>query len=281
MPFAHVSDISIYYEVLGDSGSPIVLINGYSCTKVDWDLSQLQRMASRHRVVILDNRGVGQTDKPSTLYTMRGFAADVIGLLDALAIDRAHIMGVSMGGMIAQHVALDYPERVLGLVLGCTAAGEPGKIFPISPSNEVVEFLARPSSGDRAKDNRDAWPVIYSRQFIEGNHAYLEAHLQDSLEYPESPLYALQLQLEAILNTHDTLHRLSDIRHPTLVQTGLLDVMIPPGNSRILADRIPNAHLIEYPGAGHGYLDEVGSTAVDDILSFLAVIDVQTLGSEL
>lgn len=273
MPFAHVSDISIYYEVLGDSGSPIVFINGYSGTKVDWDRSQLQRIATQHCVVIFDNRGVGQTDKPTTPYSMHGFAADVIGLLDALAIDRTHLFGVSMGGMIAQHVALDYPERVLGLVLGCTAAGEPGKIFPISPSNEVGEFLAKPSSGDRAKDTRDAWPVIYSRQFIEGNRPYLEAHLQDSLEYPESPPYALQLQLEAIVKTHDSLHRLSDIRHPTLIQAGLLDVMIPPGNSRILAERIPNAHLIEYPGAGHGYLDEVGDTAINDILSFLDVVD--------
>ena len=280
MPFAHVSDISIYYEVFGDSGSPIVLIGGYSTTKVEWDLSQLQRMAARHRVVIFDNRGVGQTDKPSTPYTMPGFAADVIGLLDALAIQKAHVLGVSMGGMIAQHTALNYPDRVLSLVLGCTSAGEPGEPFAISPSSEVVELLSRPSSGDREKDIRDVWPIIYSRQFIEGNRAFLESLLQHILAYPESPPYSLQLQMEAIFNTHDTLHRLSDIRHPTLVQCGSEDVVIPPGNSRILADRIPNARLIEYPGAGHAYLDEVGLAGVDDILSFLAVVDAGMPGGE-
>jgi 3-oxoadipate enol-lactonase len=280
MPFTHVSDITIYYEVLGENGSPIVFISGYSCSKVDWDLSHLQRIANRHRVVIFDNRGTGQTDKPSTPYTMLGFAADTIGILDALAIDSAYILGVSMGGMIAQHVALEYPERVLGLILGCTAAGEHGNLYPYSPSNEVLEILTRPSSGDRAKDIRDAWPIIYSREFIEGNRAYLEARLQDSLNYPEAPPYALQLQLEAILTTHDTLPRLSDIHHPTLVQTGSLDVLIPPGNSRFLADHIPNAHFIEYPGAGHGYLDEVSDAAVNDILSFLDVNDSRTPGGE-
>jgi pimeloyl-ACP methyl ester carboxylesterase len=230
-------------------------------------------MAARHRVVIFDNRGVGQSAKPSTPYTMPGFAADVIGLMDALAVDKAHVMGVSMGGMIAQHVALEYPERVLGLVLGCTAPGEPGTLYPINPSSEVLELLLEPSSGDRAKDNRDAWPIIYSRRFIEGNRAFLEARLQDVLAYPEPPPYALKLQLEAMLNTHDTLHRLAGIRQPTLVQTGSEDVLIPPGNSKILADQIPNARLIEYPGAGHGYFDEACPEAVDDILAFLAEID--------
>jgi len=280
MPLAHVRDISIYYEVLGGGGSPIILIHGYNSTKVEWDLSQLERMAGRHRVVIFDNRGVGQTDKPSTPYTMPGFAADVVGLLDALPVDKAHVMGVSMGGMIAQHVALEHPERVLGLILGCTAAGEPGTLFPINPSGEVLELLLRPSTGDRAKDNRDAWPIIYSRRFIEGNREYLEARLRDTLAYPEAPPYALRLQLEAQLNTHDNLHRLADIRQPTLVQTGSEDVLIPPGNSRILADQIPNARLIEYPAAAHGYFDEVGPKAVDDILAFLADIDAGTSSGE-
>jgi pimeloyl-ACP methyl ester carboxylesterase len=280
MPFAHVRDISLYYEVLGASGSPIVLINGYNTTKADWDPSHLRRMAASHRVVVFDNRGVGQTDKPTEPYTMQGFAADVVGLLDVLSVEMAHVIGLSMGGMIAQHVALEFPERVLGLVLGCTAAGEPGALYPINPSGDVLELLLAPSSGDRAKDNRDAWPILYSHHFIQRNRDYLEARLRDVLNYPEAPPYALMLQMEAMLNTHDTLGRLADVRQPTLVQTGTEDVLVPPGNSRILADRIPNARLIEYPGAAHGYFDEVGSKAVDDILAFLASIDAGTWSSE-
>lgn len=273
VPFAQVNDISMYYELHGYAGSPIVLIHGYNVTKVGWPLSHVQRMSAQHRVVIFDNRGVGQTDKPTTPYTMSLFAADVVGLMDALAIDKAHIFGISMGGMIAQHVALGYPERVLGLVLGCTAAGEPGALYPVNPSSEVLEVLLEPSSGDRAQDNRDAWPIIFTPSYIKANRALLESGLQDILEYPEAPPHALKLQLEAIVNTHDTLHRLGDIRQPTLVQVGLEDILIPPANSRILAERIPNARLIEYSGAAHGYFEEVGLTAVDDILAFLAEVD--------
>jgi 3-oxoadipate enol-lactonase len=273
MSFARVNDISIYYEVHGDSGSPLVLISGFSCSKADWFVSHVHRLATWHRVVIFDNRGVGQTDKPTTPYSMSQFASDVAGLMDAIGIQAAHIFGISMGGMIAQHIALGYPERVLSLVLGSTAPAEAGGLFPVSPSPEVLEVLIKPPSGDRAQDTRDAWPIIYTRPFLEANRALLESHLRVTLAYPEAPPYALALQMEAIQNTHDTLPRLGEIRQSTLIQAGLEDVLIPPGNSRILAERIPNARLIEYPAAAHGYFEEVGFSAVDDILAFLADVD--------
>jgi pimeloyl-ACP methyl ester carboxylesterase len=274
MPYARVNDIRMYYEVHGDNGSFVILIHGYHCTKADWPLPLVSRIALAHCAVIFDNRGVGQTDKPTSPYSMLQFAGDVVGLMDALNIQAAHIVGISMGGMIAQHVALDYPDRVLSLVLCSTAAGEQGTLFPINPSAEVLEALSKPSSGDRAQDERDAWPIVYTRPFIEANRNLLESQLMDLLAYPEAPPYALTLQMEAMLNTHDTLHRLGDIQQPTLIQVGLEDVLIPAGNSRILAEKIPNARLIEYPSAAHGYLDEVGLTAVDDILAFIAGVDV-------
>jgi pimeloyl-ACP methyl ester carboxylesterase len=131
----------------------------------------------------------------------------------------------------------------------------------------------KPPSGDRAQDIRDAWPIVYTRPFIEANRALLESSINDALAYPEAPAYAFALQAQAIGATHETLHRLGEIRQPTLIQAGLEDVLIPPGNSRILAERIPNARLIEYPAAAHGYVDEVGLTALDDILAFLAEVD--------
>ncbi len=274
MPHALVRDISIYYEVLGGAGYPIILIHGYNSTKVEWDSSQLARLAADHRVVIFDNRGVGQTDKPTAPYTMPGFAADVVGLMDALAIDRAHLMGVSMGGMIAQHVALGYPHRVAGLVLGCTAPGRPGQPYFVSPSADVLALLLAPSTGDRARDNRNAWPIIYTDRFIETAREFLELRLAAVLAYPQTPPHSLKLQLEAMVNTHNTIDRLEAIKQPTLIQCGSQDVLIPPGNSRFLAQHIPNAKLVEYPHAGHGYFDEVGSLAVDDILAFLGAIDV-------
>jgi len=273
MPFARVNDITMYYEVHGDSGSAVVLIHGFNCTKVGWPRSHVARMAAQHRVVIFDNRGVGQTDKPTTAYSMLQFAGDVVGLMDALDVQAAHLFGMSMGGMIAQHVVLGYPERVLSLVLGSTAPGEPGTLCPVSPPAEVLEALSKTSSGDRAQDERDAWPIIFTRSYIEANRPLLESRLSDILAYPEAPPYAVQLQMEAMLNTHDTLHRLGEIRQPTLIQAGQEDVLVPAGNSRILAEGIPNARLIEYPSAAHGYFEEMGLAAVDDILAFLADVD--------
>lgn len=277
MPFIQINDISMYYEIHGEDGSPLMLIQGFGASKIDWFPPYVEKMAAKHRVVIFDNRGVGQTDKPTNPYAMPQFAADTVGLLDALAIEKTHVFGVSMGGMIAQHVALEYPERVLGLVLGCTAAGGPGNPNLISPSDEVFAVLTKPPSGDRAQDSRDLWPILYTPTYIEANRGLLENRLQVKLAYPETPPYALELQMGAITQTHDTFARLGEIRSPTLVQTGLDDVLIPPQNSRILAERIPNVRLIEYFEAAHCYFDEMGLTAINDVLAFLEEVDAGNL----
>ena len=272
MPSTKVGDITLYYENHGQHGSPLILIHGYAATTIDWIPEHIERLAGRHRVVIFDNRGVGRSEKPTTPYSMPQLAADTVGLLDALEIDNAHVMGVSMGGMIAQHVALGYPERVAALVLGCTTAGNPGHPHFISPSDDVLKILTRPLTGDRARDNRDGWRIFFSPHYIHAQRDVLEQRLTRKLAYPETPSYALELQMGAI-HQHDTYARLKDIRAPTLVQTGLADILVPPQNSQYLARRIPNARLIEYTGAAHAYLDEVGLPAIDDILEYLGEAD--------
>ena len=122
MPFVQVNDLKIYYEEYG-AGTPLLLVMGLGATVLGWSLPQVKRLATKHRVILFDNRGAGQTDKPRGPYTMPQLAADAVGLLDALSIGRAHVFGVSMGGMIVQHIALDYPQRVRSLILGCTGAG--------------------------------------------------------------------------------------------------------------------------------------------------------------
>ena len=275
MPFTQINDISVYYELHGGAGSPLLLIQGYMAAKVEWPLAHLEHMAARHRVIIFDNRGVGQTDQPTTPYSMAQFAADSVGLLDALAIEQAHVLGVSMGGMIAQHLALTYPERVLGLVLGCTMPGDPLNQRVVMPAPEVLAALTKPPSGDRAHDLREAWPILYTSAYIEQNRAALESKLELQLAYPAPAPHVPELQFGAILQTHDTYDRLDQIKQPTLVQTGLDDILVPPQNSKIIAEHIPGARLIEYPAAAHVYLEETGMTGVNDILAFLAELDAQ------
>ncbi len=270
MAFVKVNDISMYYEVHGGAGSPLILIMGLGATKLGWPLPFVERLATKHRVVVFDNRGAGQTDKPAEPYSMAQFAADTVGLLDALNIERAHVFGASMGGMIAQHVALNHPDRVLGLILGCTAAG--GKHVARTPA-DVLAILTQPPSGDRAADIRAGWPILYTPAYIESHRPVLEAQLQESVAYPEQPRYAFELQMQAIVATHNTFDQLPQIKAPTLIQAGLEDILIPPENAHILAGQIPRARLIEYPHAAHSYFQETGFAAVDDILTFLDEVD--------
>jgi pimeloyl-ACP methyl ester carboxylesterase len=144
----------------------------------------------------------------------------------------------------------------------------------IAPSEAVMQILTRPSTGDVLEDHRASWPILFTSAYIETHRDLLEKRLREKLAYSNNPGYALKAQMAAI-GQHDTFDRLRDIACPTLVQTGLEDVLVSPANSRVLADRIPNARLIEYPNAAHVYLDEVGSPAINDILSFLSEVDAE------
>lgn len=266
MPHISVNDISIYYETYGDAGTPLLMVMGLGSTTHGWSKTQVVRLASHHRVIIFDNRGGGLTDKPPAPYTMQQFAADAVGLLDALNIDRAHVYGISMGGMIAQHIALDYPERVRKLVLGCTVAG--GKHVVRTPP-ESLAILTAETTGDRAEDFRRGWQVMYPPEFVGSHRDFLEDRIRYEMEIPQQPRFAYEAQLGAIVATHDTFDRLPELKMPVLLQVGEKDTLIPAGNTDILAGQIPHARVIRYPDAGHGYYIQLPEQSADDILAFL------------
>jgi pimeloyl-ACP methyl ester carboxylesterase len=153
MPFLKVGDLNMHYHVRG-KGPPLVLIMGLSGDLTWWE--RLAALLDTHfRLVLFDNRGAGLTDKPEEKYSIGLFASDTIGLMDALGVSRAHMFGVSMGGMIAQEVALRYPGRVERLALGCTHSGGQGFIMP-SPEAIQKMTLTRPGEvprGDRPADH--------------------------------------------------------------------------------------------------------------------------------
>lgn len=269
MPFTQVNDLKMYYEIHGE-GTPLLLVMGLGASVLGWSVPQIERLASRHRVIVFDNRGVGQTDKPQGLYTMPQLAADAVGLLDVLGIDRAHVFGVSMGGMIVQHIALDYPQRVRSLVLGCTGAG--GDHVVRTPPDSL-KILTAESTGDRAQDIRRGWKIMYTPEFIANNRDLLEEKLQRELQYPEQPRYAFEAQMGAIVTSHDTFDRLPELKMPVLIQVGERDILIPPENADILAGQIKHAKVIRYSNAGHGYFLETGFQAADDILAFLDEVE--------
>lgn len=275
MAYATGNQISIYYEVHGHHGSPLLMIIGLGASIGDWLPEQIEQLSQKHRVILFDNRDAGQSEKLTTAYTMADFAADAVSVLDALAINKAHILGASMGGMIAQHIALNHAERVMSLILGCTTPTfnlEHPQF--VAPSQEVLAELVKPPSGNREQDIESSWKRNFTVGFIERNRDLLDRLRDIALAAPALPPEANQRQTEAILNTHDTYHRLAQIQHPTLLQTGAEDLIIPAENSRIMARLIANARLIEYPDCGHLFFEAGGEKVINDILNFLEEVDV-------
>ena len=249
MPSVRVGEIEMYYLDVG-AGDPVVLIMGFGGDHTAWAL-QMGALSTRHRVIAFDNRGVGRSDAPDQPYTIRMMAADTLGLMDALGIAGAHVVGVSMGGMIAQELALAHPDRVRSLHLGCTLARPDAYMLALNAAWREMRIGLGREPMLRALCLWLFAPVTYAER-----PELVEAMLQNSLTnpYPQS-LVGFLRQGEAI-TAHDTLERLSAIRCPTLVSVAEDDILVPPRFSREIAGRIPRAELQVVIGAAHGYFLE-------------------------
>jgi 3-oxoadipate enol-lactonase len=264
MPKVKVGDINVYYEVHGE-GELLVLIMGLGGNTTRW-FHILPVLSQEYRVIAFDNRGAGQSDKPDIPYTMEMMADDIAGLLDTINIDSAHIFGISLGGMIAQHFALRHPQRVTSLILGCTRCGGQHSIMDDQGSGNVLDpqRLWTMTPEERA---RDMLPALWSQEFIDNNPEIVEEHIALSIENPIDPTgYIRQLQAA---NSHDTYDRLPEIKVPTMVIAGDADLLIPAGNSVILASRIPGAELVILPKMGHGFYTEARDETSRIIMDFM------------
>jgi 3-oxoadipate enol-lactonase len=270
MPEANIGDISLYYEIHGE-GYPLVLIRGLGSNADHW-YSQLPSLSEKYRVITFDNRGIARSkdprsENPGEALTVPLMAEDTLGLLNALDLDRPHIMGLSMGGMIAQELAISHPERVNGLVLACTHSGGPRQIRPTAEVEELFKEMVYVGS---PQSKMDAAPVLFDPDTLAHRPECARKYAEISLKHPAGP-EILTRQWMAV-QAHDAWDRLPEIKAPTLVLTGDADVLIPPGNSEILAERIPNARLIVIPGGGHQILVEEADACNEAILTFLTSI---------
>jgi pimeloyl-ACP methyl ester carboxylesterase len=264
MPIARLKDINLHYDVRG-AGDPLLMIMGLGASSAAWDPDLLSRLARDFRVIAFDNRGTGQSDKPDAPYSLEMFADDAAGLLDLLDIPRAHVFGVSMGGMIAQEFALRHAHRLSTLTLGCTTAG--GQ-HSVPPPPESLAALTAPRDGVPPDEIiRRGWPLGYTPEYIERNRAKLEAAIPRLLEHPTPP-YAFRRQLEATY-TLKTWDRLPQITAPTLIVTGARDVLIPAKNSELLAGRIPGARLHIILNAAHAFMSEAPDEFLRIFVPFL------------
>ncbi len=251
MPKVQVGEVNLNYDIAG-KGEPLLMIMGLGASSAVWDPELITELARAFRVITFDNRGTGQSDKPDAPYSIEMFADDAAGLLGKLDVKRAHIFGVSMGGMIAQEFGLRHPGRTATLTLGCTTAGG---THSVPPPPESLKVLTAPREGVSPEEViRRGWPLAYTKKYIEENRAGLEAGIPRLLKHPTPP-FAFQRQLEGTY-TLKTFDRLPQIKAPTLVVTGAEDVLIPAKNSEIIAAQIPGAKLHIIPGVGHAFMAE-------------------------
>jgi len=265
--FAGINGINIAYRVEGE-GPPLVLVMGYRLNSTAWPASFIEQLARRFTVITLDNRGTGESDKPVDGYAIDNMARDVAGLLDELKISRAHILGYSMGGTIAQEFVRQFPGRVVGLVLCATTCGGPRAVYAPPSVLRVMRELDGLKPEEVA---RQIWKVTYAPGYLEKHRELAEDQMRREIARP-TPLHAADLQFQALAE-FDCSASLPKIKAPTLVLTGDLDQLVSPQNSRIIASLIPGARLIVIPGCGHRVMWEATDECVAFISEFLAEVD--------
>lgn len=264
MAIGRAGEINLEYYVEGQ-GPPLLMIMGFAGQAASWGEPFLEELRPHFRCIRFSNRGTGDSDKPQEQPTIRMMADDTIALLDTLGIERPHVLGISMGGMISQEIAISHPQRVNGLVLGCTAAGAPNAV---AAAPEVYEQMA-PVPGMPIEDQvRKAWPALVTDGFIERGHAFLEGMLQTSIRNP-TPLDSIMKQLVAI-GGFSAKARLHEVNAPTLVIHGDADRLMPPANGDIVAGAIPGAELRTIQGVGHMFFWEKPRESARIITEFLA-----------
>jgi 3-oxoadipate enol-lactonase len=239
--------VRLHWEDTGGSGPPVLLIMGLGMNATGW--WRTIPALSAFRVIAFDNRGVGRSERIRGPYTVAGMADDAVSVLDEAGIDSAHVYGISLGGMIAQEVALRHPDRVRALVLGATTAGGANLV----PASEDVNAFVRLRAQMTAE--HAVWasvPINYAQRTRREAGQRIAEDIAQRLRFPVEPeYYSAQL---AAAHGHDA--RVEDIRAPTLVVHGDEDVLIPPANGERLAELIPGAELSMWPGAAHLYFTD-------------------------
>ncbi len=269
MATIEANGIDIYYEEHG-SGEPLLLIMGWGGNAATWN-PQIEGLAQHFRVIAFDNRGVGRTSAPEGPYTMSQMAGDVVGLLDGLEIPRAHVFGISMGGMVAQELAIQHPGRVDTLILGCTTPGSSRAAGVAKLHSDISSFR----NAHRKQRDLEWISEFLKRLWTEEAMTKSTTELQDFvlslIRFPPTS-HGLIHQADAVA-AHDAHDRLGQIPHRTLVMTGAEDTLIDPKNSEILAELIPDAKLVVFEGLRHAFHLERPALANDAIVSFIGPAD--------
>lgn len=265
MPKVQANGIKLYYGTRGE-GKPLVLISGLGYPMWQWH-KMVPYLAEYFQVITFDNRGVGQSDKPAGPYTAQMLAMDTVGLMDALGVEKAIIAGHSMGGFIAQAIAIDYPQRLEKLILCSTNFGGPHHV-PVTP--EAMKVLTDVTS-DALTRFRNGLVVSTAPGWAEKNREMIEEWVKWRVANPIEPApYQAQLAIGLGLLPEAAAfeNKLSNISVPTLILFGAHDKVVPAANADLLAKQLPVSQICILPDAGHFFPIEVPEAASRVIIEF-------------
>lgn len=264
---ARVGDIDITYKQIGQ-GTPLLLISGSGNVMDEWPEHFLQELSKDHKVIIFDNRGVGNTTSGIKPYSIKQFAIDTVGLVDALNLQKTDVLGFSMGSFVAQQFTLTYPEKVNRLILyGASCGGREG--IPQSP--QVVKALTD-FVNNQTEDENAFLEVTFPINWIKENPNFLNS-------IPKSPEIILSTTVKKQFEINESwfarnwtgvCHQLETISNPVLIITGTEDQAVPAVNSLILADKIPGAWLVQIKDAGHGLMYQYPDIFTKVVKTFLS-----------
>ena len=275
MPFANVGEVKLHFELHGPAvgsvpATPALLIMGLASDAHAWE-KQIPVLAATRPVVAFDNRGSGRSSKPAGAYSTVAMAADAAAVLDAAGIARAHVAGISLGGLVAQELALSHPDRVASLALLATfahadltmqATADRGIAASSDGATDLQSLVAALSRGAANVDFFVVFAyltkLVFSPAYLKEERAYLQSFFARSLQYGIS-IDGLAGQIQAVLS-HDTRARLVQLNAPTLVALGTADELVPAALTRELASKIPGAKLVEIPNGPHGLNLECAET---------------------
>ena len=262
MPTVKVKDAELYYEEHG-RGEPLVLVPGFGTGLWIW-YRQVPDFAERFRTIVFDPRGVARSQAPDAPFTMRDLAEDLAALLEELKVERAHVLGASFGGFVAQEFALAHPARARSLVLCCTSYGGAGHV---PPSPETLAAIASTKGLNTEERVRENWGLAFSQRFAAEHPEEVERVISLRAE-SFVPEHAYTRQLQAAV-AFDAAARVGAIEAPTLVITGDADAIVPHENSSNLAAAIPGATLRVVEGGSHAFFIEQAAAFNRTVVEFI------------
>jgi 3-oxoadipate enol-lactonase len=268
MSMVKAGDLNMEYYIEG-SGPPLLLIMGLGGQASSWGEPVLEGLQKQFTTIRFSNRGTGATDKPAGGFTVPQMAEDAAALMRAIGTEKAHVFGISMGGMIAQELVLNHPQRVQGLVLGCTNCG-PGHSVAVA-AQTLARFGQIMQLPIQERIQR-YWEITVTPEFMGERADFLQRILDAGMATP-TPMETFGMQFNAV-QSFDTYDRLPQIKSPTLILHGDRDILVPVENAGILHERIPGSRVRVIEGTGHCFFWERPDEVVEEVTEFLSAVPV-------